>query len=60
MISNSVDVLYMIDRSASSDVDLINTKQLLLNLTNYFDVAYYKKIVSNCPLNLLSCFFLSY
>ena len=42
MISNSVDVLYMIDRSASSDVDLINTKQLLLNLTNYFDVAYNK------------------
>ena len=57
MISNSVDVLYMIDRSASSDVDLINTKQLLLNLTNYFDVAYYKKVIytclSKCCLSLL-------
>ena len=47
IISHPLDVLFMVDRSSTSDVDLTGTKCLLRNLTHYFDVAYYKKVGFN-------------
>ncbi len=45
IVDHPLDVLFMVDRSASStDVDLEATKCLLRNLTAHFEVAYYKKV----------------